>query len=182
MPDHPVSPESVIMFWADAGPAAWFAKNDHFDVEFRDQFLDAHMAAARRELDHWAESARGTLALLILLDQFPRNAFRGTAHMFATDSLALYFARQGKERGHIESIDATLRPFMILPFEHSESLDDQHIAVALCEPLGGSTFDFAILHRDIIERFGRFPHRNTVLGRTSTPAELDYLDSGGFKG
>lgn len=182
MPDNPVSPESVITFWANAGPAAWFAKNDQFDDAFREQFLRAHMAAARRELDHWAESARGTLALLILLDQFPRNAFRGTAHMFATDSLALHFARLGKKHGFIDSIDTALRPFMILPFEHSENLDDQHIAVALCEPLGGSTFDFAVLHRDIIERFGRFPHRNAVLGRISTQAELKYLESGGFKG
>lgn len=182
MPDSPVTIEDVIQFWADAGPAAWFAKNDAFDAIFRDRFLCTHMAAARRELDHWGASAPGTLALLILLDQFPRNAFRGTAHMFATDSLALHYARQGKAHGFIEATEASLRPFMILPFEHSENLDDQHIAVALCEPLGGSTFDFAVLHRDIIERFGRFPHRNAVLGRISSQAELDYLTSGGFKG
>lgn len=182
MPDFPVTSENVIQFWADAGPAAWFAKNEVFDAEFRERFLGTHMAAARRELDHWADTPRGTLALLILLDQFPRNAFRGTGHMFATDSLALHFARLAKERHFIEAIDASLRAFMILPFEHSESLDDQHIAVALCEPLGGSTFDFAVLHREIIQRFGRFPHRNAALGRISTQAELDYLASGGFKG
>lgn len=182
MPDSPASIENVIQFWADAGPAAWFAKNEAFDAEFRKRFLEAHMAAARRELDHWADSPRGTLALLILLDQLPRNAFRGTGHMFATDSLALHFARLGKKHGFIEAIDVSLRAFMILPFEHSENLDDQNIAVALCEPLGGSTYDFAVLHRDIIKRFGRFPHRNAALGRISTQAELDYLTSGGFKG
>lgn len=182
MSDPPVSPESVITFWADAGPAAWFAKNEAFDAAFREQFLSAHMAAARRELDYWADSPTGTLALLILLDQFPRNAFRGTGHMFATDSLALHFARLGKQRGFIDAIDASLRAFMILPFEHSENLEDQHIAVTLCEPLGGSTFDFAVLHREIIERFGRFPHRNAALGRISTQAEQDYLATGGFKG
>lgn len=179
-----LAPEAraIIDFWVDAGPARWFAKDVAFDREFSERFTQIHMAAASRQLDRWMGSAEGCLALLLLLDQFPRNAFRDTAHMFATDSLALYFARQGLDAGYPDQIMPALRPFMVLPFEHSENLQDQELAVQLCEDLDQTTLRFAIIHRDIIRQFGRFPHRNDVLGRKTTEAEREFLAGGGFKG
>ncbi|WP_426664423.1 DUF924 family protein [Rhodanobacter aciditrophus] len=178
-PGH--QPQDVVRFWRDAGPDKWFDKDAAFDRDFSARFLDAHMAAARRELDRWLDGTEGALALLILLDQFPRNAFRGTAHMFATDPLALAFARAAVERGHDHAIDPALRVFFYLPFEHSEALADQDRAVALCEGLGDYA-RYARIHHDVIARFGRFPHRNAVLGRDSTAAERAFLDEGGFAG
>lgn len=177
--DHAV----VADFWRAAGPARWFEKDEAFDREFRDRFLDAHMAAAARELDAWAETAEGTLSLLILLDQFPRNAFRGTAHMFATDPLALHFARRLLDRGGDAEVEAALRGFCYLPLMHSEALEDQRACVALYRRLGeANSLHYAELHLDIIERFGRFPHRNPVLGRETTAEERAFLDEGGFAG
>lgn len=176
-----MSADTVVDFWRAAGAQKWFAKDDDFDRDFRARFLDAHMAAARRELDHWLDEAEGALALLILLDQFPRNTFRGTAHMFATDPLALAFARDAVARGHDTATDAALRVFFYLPFEHSEALADQDRSVALCEGLGEYA-RYAVIHRDVIARFGRFPHRNAVLGRETTAEEQAFLDAGGFAG
>ncbi|ESQ78455.1 DUF924 family protein [Asticcacaulis sp. YBE204] len=174
--------DDVIAFWEAAGPQKWFAKDEAFDRDFRERFLDLHMQAAARQLDDWADTARGSLALLILLDQFPRNAFRGTAHMFATDPLALFFARQAVDAGQDTAIADILRPFLYLPFEHSENLTDQERAVELMRPLGGQSLDYAEGHRDIIQRFGRFPHRNPVLGRVTTAPEQAFIDGGGFAG
>ena len=177
-----ITPEDVLAFWRQAGPARWFGKDADFDRRFATRFLDAHLAAARRELDHWMDTPDGALALQILLDQFPRNAFRGTAHMFATDPLALAFARRALERGFDMAVDAGLRLFFYLPFEHSEHLDDQRIAVERCAPLGGQYADYARIHCEVIARFGRFPHRNAVFGRDTTPEEQAFLDEGGFSG
>lgn len=174
--------DEVLAFWRDAGPAEWFAHNPAFDVRFRERFLTAHYAAASRELDAWAETPEGSLALLILLDQFPRNAFRGTGHMYATDPLARYFARRlNATRGDL-TLPEALRVFCYLPFSHSESLEDQDLAVRLNEELGSDTLSHAIGHRDIVQRFGRFPHRNPMLGRETTAAEADFLAGGGFSG
>ena len=172
----------MLAFWRDAGPKKWFRKDAAFDSEFRERFLAAHEAAARGELDAWPPTADGTLALLILLDQFPRNAFRGSERMFATDAKALQLAQRAIAAGVDQTADAQLRNFFYLPLMHSEALADQQQAVALTEPLGAEAHRFAILHRDIIERFGRFPHRNAVLGRATTPAERAFLDEGGFAG
>ncbi|MBD8900035.1 DUF924 family protein [Rhodanobacter sp. DHG33] len=176
-----IQPQDVVRFWHEAGPDKWFAKDDDFDRAFIKGYQAAHMAAARRELDGWMDQAEGALALLILLDQFPRNAFRGTAHMFATDPLALAFARQAVARGHDRAVDAALRVFFYLPFEHSEAPADQEQAVALCAGLGDYG-RYAGIHRDVIARFGRFPHRNAVLGRETTIEERTFLDDGGFSG
>jgi uncharacterized protein (DUF924 family) len=173
---------AAVQFWRDAGAAKWFAKNDDFDTQFRNRFMHDHMAAAQRRYDDWIHTPEGSLALIILLDQFPRNAFRDTAHMFATDGLALHFARKALELGHPANIEKELRAFMYLPFEHAEDIDCQETAVQLCTELGGSTLDFAIIHHDIIFRFGRFPHRNPVLGRDTTDEEKAFLAEGGFKG
>jgi uncharacterized protein (DUF924 family) len=175
-------PNAVVTFWREAGPTRWYRKDPAFDDDFRARFADAHRAAAARELDGWQAAAESTLALLLLLDQFPRNCFRGTAHMFATDPLARMFALGAGERGFDRAIADDLRAFMLLPFMHSESLADQDRCLALCEEMAPATVEYARTHRDIIVRFGRFPHRNAVLGRETTAQEQAFLDAGGFAG
>ena len=173
--------QDVVGFWRAAGAQRWFTKDAAFDRDFGQRFHAAHMAAARRELDGWLADADGALALLILLDQYPRNVFRGTAHMFATDALALAFARLILARGLDQHVEPALRIFCYMPFEHSEAAADQEQSVALCDALRGHD-QWAHIHRDIIRRFGRFPHRNAVFGRTSTAEEQAFLDAGGFAG
>ncbi len=173
----------VIAFWRDAGAATWFARDDAFDARFRERFLDAHHLAERHELEGWSQSAHGALALLILLDQFPRNCYRDSGHAFATDGLARRYATRAIDAGFDRQLDPLLRLFFYLPFEHSEDIDDQQRAVALCRELGDANYlKYAEMHRDIIARFGRFPHRNRALGRETTDAEQAFLDAGGFSG
>jgi uncharacterized protein (DUF924 family) len=175
-----IAPGDVVGFWRDAGAGKWFGGGPAFDAECRERFLDAHFAAARRELDAWAESSEGALALLVLLDQIPRNVFRGSAHAFATDGLAKQHADAALAAGHDAATEAGLRLFFYLPFEHAESLADQDRSVALFTALGEKlTLDYALAHRDAIARFGRFPHRNAALGRANTPDEQAWLDAGG---
>lgn len=180
------APAEIVAFWRDAGAARWFAKDEAFDAEIIRCFEPAHHAAARGEFNAWADTPQGALALLILLDQFPRNIWRGSAHAFATDPLALHHARAALLAGHDMTTDATLRVFFYLPFEHSEALADQDLCLAKCEALdtesGSEWSNWARLHRDIIVRFGRFPHRNASLGRVSTAEELAFLEQGGFSG
>ncbi len=182
MPETDPRALEVVNFWRDAGSEAWFRKDADFDDAFHDRFRELHFAAARRELDDWADDPQGSLALMILLDQFPRNCFRGTAHMFATDPLARFFARRALDDGHDQSVAKNLRVFFLMPFEHSENLADQHLCVEKMLPLGEELMKYAIIHRDIIHRFGHFPHRNAVLGRVTTPDEQAFLDDGGFSG
>lgn len=172
----------VVRFWINAGADAWFTKDADFDGHFHDQFRDLHFAAARRELDSWIDHPEGALALMILLDQFPRNCFRGTGHMFATDPLARHFARQALSAGHLTELSAELRVFLLLPFEHSENMDDQRISVEQTRIHAADYLSYAIEHLEIIERFGRFPHRNPALGRETTLEEKAFLEGGGFAG
>jgi uncharacterized protein (DUF924 family) len=174
--------EAVIDFWRDAGPRRWFAKNAKFDAEFRSRFLNQHEAAAQGRLVDWADDALGALALVILLDQFPRNAFRGTARMYATDVLARQVAENAIAAGFDLQAPAGLRSFFYLPFEHSEDLADQNRSVELSGRLGPDYLKYALDHRAIIQRFGRFPHRNRILGRSTTAEEQSFLDAGGFAG
>lgn len=176
------SPGEIVRFWRDAGPKAWFAKNEAFDGRCR-AFEADHHAAARGELTHWAQDAEGALALVLLLDQIPRNIFRKSPHAFATDGLAQAVAARAIDQRFDAATDTFLRVFFYMPFEHAEDIALQDRAVMLVEQLGDANFTkFAILHRDIIARFGRFPHRNAVLGRKSTPEELQFLAEGGFGG
>lgn len=177
-----MTPERLVQFWREAGPSRWFRKDDAFDAEFRGRFLAAHEAAARGELDGWAGSADGALALLILLDQFPRNSFRGTARMFATDGQARQVAHAALAAGLDQQVDEDLRNFLYLPFMHSEALADQDLGLTLAAALGEDELRHARVHRDIIARFGRFPHRNPLLGRSTTAEEQRFLDEGGFAG
>jgi len=176
-----ITPSSVVAFWKEAGPDKWYAKDEVFDRTFRDAGRALHWAAARRELDDWADTAEGALALMILLDQYPRNSYRGTAHQFATDGLALSFARRAWERSWPQTFEPDLRQFFITPFEHSEDLADQDAGLPLCADMS-EVLKYAIIHRDIIVRFGRFPHRNKALGRETTLEEQAFLDDGGFGG
>ncbi len=178
----PADAAAVVAFWREAGPARWFRKDPAFDADFHTRFLVLHMAAARRELDAWAATPEGSLALLILLDQFPRNAFRGTAHMYATDPLARDFARRMVEAGQDQRVEEPLRLFCYMPFAHSEDLKDQHRSVTLQRALGATQLEHSQGHRNIIVRFGRFPHRNALLGRMTRPQEQAFLDEGGFAG
>ncbi|RWD60888.1 MAG: DUF924 family protein [Mesorhizobium sp.] len=173
---------SVTRFWRDAGEDAWFEKSDAFDADFRSRFLELHHSAARRECDDWNAHPEGSLALMILLDQFPRNCFRGTGHMYATDPLARHFADKAIAAGHDLALDEIVRVFLYLPFEHSETLGDQKRGVDLIAARAPDDLKYAKEHLEIIERFGRFPHRNKMLGRETTPQEQAFLDGGGFSG
>ncbi|MFY9477604.1 MAG: DUF924 family protein [Aquabacterium sp.] len=173
-------PSDVVQWWRET-EADWFSHEADFDHRFSARFMALHEAAARGEISNWADTAEGLLALLILLDQFPRNAFRGSARMYATDPLTRDIARRAEAAGHAAQVEARLRPFF-LPFTHSEDLADHDQAVRLQTPQGGGALKFAKHHREIIQRFGRFPHRNALLGRPTTPDEQAFLDGGGFKG
>ncbi len=173
--------EDVVSFWA-ASSANWFEKSDAFDQTFGDRFITLHEQVAARQHDAWIETPHGALALLILTDQFPRNAFRGTAQMYATDPLARHYARQALDAGHIERVAPDLQQFFYLPFMHSEDLADQDLCLALCTRLDNDSKQYAEHHRGIVARFGRFPHRNAILGRTCTEEELAFLREGGFAG
>lgn len=178
-----MTPETVVRFWSDAGQERWFSKDDAFDADLRTHFEAAHKTAARGGYAEWEERPEGALALLLLLDQIPRNIYRGSAHAFATDARARAVADRAIAAGFDQRFEPTLRCFFYLPFEHSEDAADQARAVALFEALGDAEFlKYAILHRDIIARFGRFPHRNAVMGRTTTAEEQAFLDGGGFAG
>lgn len=176
------SAAEVVAFWREAGPSRWFNKDDAFDDSCRAVLQPLHEAAARGELAAWCDSAEGALALVILLDQFPRNAFRATARMYATDSQAREVARLAVQAGFDAQTDAQLRRFFYLPFMHSELPADQDESVALNLPLGGESLRYAVHHREIVEKYGRFPHRNALLGRATTPEEQRFLDAGGFTG
>jgi uncharacterized protein (DUF924 family) len=178
-----IDPSDITAFWRAAGPKAWFKKDAAFDAELRERFLDAHMAAARCELDRWLDTSEGALALILLLDQIPRNIFRDTAHAFATDRLARRAADTAIAAGHDLAAGADVRVFFYLPFEHAESGENQARAVALIDAIGDAELTkFARLHAGIIARFGRFPHRNAVLGRETKAEEAAFLREGGFAG
>jgi uncharacterized protein (DUF924 family) len=177
------APEDVLAFWREAGPDRWYARDDAFDAAIRARFLRTYEAAAAGALSGWESSPAGALALLIVLDQFPRNMFRDDPRAYAADPVARTVADRAIERGFDQQVDASERLFFYLPFEHSEEMADQARCVALHRALGDAdSLKWAELHADIIQRFGRFPHRNSVLGRDTTPDEQAFLDAGGFKG
>lgn len=175
-----MNPAEILSFWRAAGRRQWYNGGPAFDTECRVRFADAHLAASRGEWDDWAASAEGALALCLLLDQIPRNIYRHSGHAFATDGLALQHARQAIAAGLDQQIEAELRAFFYLPFEHSETLTDQERSLTLFEALGIEHYRrYAEAHLEVIARFGRFPHRNYVLGRLNTPDEQAWLNAGG---
>lgn len=178
----PADALAVVDFWREAGPGRWFAKDADFDQQFRERFFSLYEKAARGELANWLKTPNGALALVLLLDQYPRNSFRNTPRMYATDAAARNAADTAIAAGHDRAIEVGLQVFIYLPFGHSEDLADQERSVALAERLGDPTLTLAKHHRDIVRRFGRFPHRNPILGRPMRPEEQRFLDEGGFAG
>lgn len=172
----------ILKFWSEAGPQKWYAKDDAFDAAIRARFLATHEAAKAGLLDAWAETADGALALVIALDQFPRNLFRDDARAFAADAKAREMAHAAMAKGFDRQIPPPLQQFFYLPLMHSEDLADQNRCVALFADGAEQNRRYAEIHRDVIARFGRFPHRNAVLGRITTPEEQTFLDEGGFAG
>ena len=176
-----VAPADILAFWRDAGPDRWYTRDDAFDAELCGRYLGLWQKAAAGELSSWETSDGGALALVIVLDQFPRNMFRGDARTYASDALARDVAQRAVERGVDMRIDPALREFLYLPFMHSEHLADQMCCIELSLKAGlAESAKWAEHHADIIRRFGRFPHRNAMLGRATTPEEQAFLDEGGF--
>jgi uncharacterized protein (DUF924 family) len=177
------SPQLVLAFWRESGPDKWFTKDEAFDAAIRARFLDIYEAAVTGRLGDWEQTAESALALTIVLDQFPRNMFRGHARSFAADPLARAVAGRAIACGFDRDIPLPERQFFYLPFEHSESSADQQRCCELCRATGDADLlKWAEIHADIIRRFGRFPHRNAALGRATTPEEQAFLDQGGFSG
>ncbi len=178
-----VTASEVVGFWRQAGEEKWFRGGPRFDALCRVRLLPTHLAASRAELADWEHDAEGSLALVLLLDQIPRNVFRGSAHAYATDPLARAVAERAIGHGHDMQTDAALRRFYYLPFTHSEALLDQQRSLELYQSLEGpDPAKWARHHHGIIERFGRFPHRNALFGRATTPVEQAWLEEGGFTG
>jgi uncharacterized protein (DUF924 family) len=173
----------VLAFWREAGPDRWYTRDDAFDAEVRARFLAVWQSAAAGQLSSWENSDDGTLALTIVLDQFPRNMFRGEAKTYCTDAMAREVASRAIDRGTDVRVAEDLREFLYLPFMHSEHLCDQLRCVDLFRRVGGAdNLKYAEDHAAIIARFGRFPHRNGILGRAMTAEEQAFLDEGGFSG
>ena len=169
----------ILHFWfEETQPQQWFQKNDDFDKAVRERFLTTYRLAAEGVCDLWRDEAQGCLALCIVLDQFPRNMFRGQPESFASDPKALLVAKHALARGFDQTLPPQQRRFLYLPFEHSEDPADQTRSVGLFQsmqaedPLG---YDYALRHQAVIGRFGRFPHRNAILGRKNTSEEDEYL-------
>ena len=178
-----VSPADIVAFWREAGPERWYAKSSAFDDDLRTRFLATWEAARAGDLAAWEDTDEGTLALILVLDQFSRNMFRDDPRAFSADPQAREIATRAISKGVDQRIDADLRAFMYLPFEHSEEVADQERAIALFRALGDvDSLKWAELHADIIRKYGRFPHRNIVLGRKTTAEEAAFLADGGFAG
>jgi len=189
------TPGEVLEFWfgapaADAQPQQareqWFSKDEAFDAEIRTRFGEAIGEALAGRLEHWLDTPEGALAYLLLLDQFTRNAYRGTPASFAGDARALAAARRLVALGWDRGFAPVRRWFCYLPFEHSESLADQRESLRLFatlrdDPVAGGAYDWAVKHFEIVERFGRFPHRNEILGRASTAEEIEFLRQPGSR-
>lgn len=177
------APSDVVAWWLALGAARWFVKDPAVDEEIRVRFGAAYAAAAAGRLAGWEETTEGALALVLVLDQFSRNMFRGSAQAFAADPLAREIAGRAVARGFDASFENPVRRFFYLPWMHSEDLADQELCVTLCRAAADAEgVHHAEIHADIIRRFGRFPHRNGPLGRTTTPAEQAFLDGGGYAG
>ncbi|MEX6507088.1 DUF924 family protein [Jiella sp. M17.18] len=178
-----VDPQTIVEFWREAGPDRWFNKDEAFDETIRHRFGDVYEQAARGDLDGWAETATGTLALILVLDQFPRNLFRGSPLAFATDGKALSLAKMALARGDHRTVGEDVNQFLALPLMHSEDLEDQEACVGWMDEIGNeANVKAAHEHREIIARFGRFPHRNAILARPTTEPEEAFLAAGGFAG
>ena len=178
-----VTPADILAFWREAGPDRWYTKDGAFDDEVRRRYFGLWQEAAAGKLSSWEASDDGALALTIVLDQFPRNMFRGDIRTYATDTLAREVAARAIARGADARIDPLLLEFLYMPFMHSEHLTDQLRCIELFSKTRNTEQQkYAEHHADIVRRFGRFPHRNQILGRVTTADEQAFLDGGGFSG
>ncbi|CAN7708259.1 DUF924 domain-containing protein [Bradyrhizobium sp. LjRoot220] len=177
------TPADILNFWREAGRERWYKRDDAFDAQVRQRYLGLWQKAAAGELSSWEASDNGALALTIVLDQFPRNMFRGDALIYASDRLAREVVARAIDLGADKRIDPVLLEFLYMPFMHSEHLPDQLRCIELFRGTANTeNKEYAEHHADIIRRFGRFPHRNRILGRETTPEEQAFLDAGGFTG
>jgi len=177
------TPAEILAFWREAGHDRWYRQDGAFDDEVRRRYLALWHEAAAGKLASWEASDEGALALTIVLDQFPRNMFRGDRRTYATDAMAREVASRAIDRGADAQIDPALKEFLYLPFMHSEHLSDQFRCVDLFRKSGDAeNLKYAEGHADIVRRFGRFPHRNRLLDRRTTPEEQAFLEAGGFSG
>jgi uncharacterized protein (DUF924 family) len=178
-----VTAEDVLAFWREAGPECWYKRDTAFDATIRSRFRELWEKAAAGELQSWETSDDGALALVIVLDQFPRNMFRDDARTYCSDALAREVAARAIARGADLRLDGAIREFFYMPFMHSENFADQLHCIELFRQSGNpDSLKYAEGHAEIIHRFGRFPHRNRILGRQTTPEERAFLDQGGFSG
>jgi uncharacterized protein (DUF924 family) len=173
--------EGVLDFWfAEIDPKQWWKKDSDFDRLCRERFADLHRQAGLGELFHWRDSVAGRLAEIIILDQFSRNMFRDTPQAFAYDPMALILAQEAVRSGADQQLDASRRAFVYMPYMHSESAKVHDEALRLIAALGNKdTLKAELRHKEIIDRFGRYPHRNGILGRVSTAQELSFLQQPG---
>jgi uncharacterized protein (DUF924 family) len=180
---HDTEYSQILSFWESIGPEGWFRKDDEIDRKIREKFAELQEKASLGALESWREAPESCLALVILLDQFSRNLYRNNPRAFANDDYALAIASQAIDRAMHLQPDKSMASFFYMPFMHSESIANQQRCVALMHRFGtAESLKYAIIHRDIIKRFRRFPHRNAALGRHTTPAEKRFLDDGGFSG
>ena len=177
----PAEARAVLDFWfEESGPEKWFVKDEAFDGEIRDRFGPVYRRAYDGDAGDWIETAEGCLALVIVLDQFPRNLFRDDPRAFGTDGHARILLQHALDKEFDKALDARQRQFLYMPLQHSEDLRDQDLSVELYATLGDDdVLEFARAHKDIIDRFGRFPHRNEILGRESTAEEIAFLSQPG---
>ena len=175
--------KDILDFWfKETQPQQWFQKNPEYDELVKSNFLETYEIARQGALDEWKNDADGVLCLCLLLDQFPRNMFRDTPQAFATDAQALLIAKYALSKGLDQVISPEKRRFVYLPFEHSENLSDQKKSLELFETMKSDdplSYDYAVRHYEVIEKYGRFPHRNKILGRANTPEEEEYLSQAG---
>jgi uncharacterized protein (DUF924 family) len=182
-PTEVIGPADVLAFWRASGPDKWFEKDAAFDSEIARRFFSVWHAARGGRLRRWEETPEGALALVIALDQFPRNMFRGDGRTYETDEVARSVADRAVRRGFDRQVAHPERQFFYMPFMHSENVVDQERCVELARHYGDDEFTkYAEQHADIVRRFGRFPHRNAMLGRATRPDEQSFLDAGGFAG
>ena len=173
-----MTPKDIIDFWfTDSSQQRWFKSTPDFDCELADRFGSSIEAAAQGQLDHWMHNAEGSLALVILLDQFPRNIHRGSAEAYRYDVSARRVCKQAVETGQNRELSGWQLAFLYMPLMHSEDIQDQEESVRLFTEAGLDNTSYAIHHRDIVRRFGRFPHRNRLLGRENSREETEYLSS-----
>lgn len=178
-----LTPRDITGFWLGLDEKAYWQKDDAFDAKITKDYGKVLKTAKLGEMDHWCEDREGVLALTIVLDQFSRNIHRGTAEMFAADEHARTVANYAIRTDMIDSFNEDERRWFIMPYMHTETLREQRFCVALCKRYKlNNTLSHAIEHLDIVKKFGRFPHRNEILGRHSTDDELEFLNTGGFAG